>query len=250
MIIKDRGVILKIRPFQDNDAIVVCLSHSNGIIAGMVKKYRSSKQMRSVVEVGHYVEIEKYAKEGALGRLSLECITPFAYNNLHSNFRLQNIINACTAVKQLVSEDNENNLCSEALQHLLNFFAKINDHSYATSDINKFFLIFMANIIKICGYGMHFDRCHSGQQGCDNLVYVSPNSLNAISETAGQPYASKMLPLPDFLRDLNARCGADCLADGARLIKFACQKIFFEHIHQKLDTNILYFLESIITKNS
>jgi DNA repair protein RecO (recombination protein O) len=54
-------------------------------------------------------------------------------------------------------------------------------------------------MLQALGFGLDFSRCASGSADMD-LVYVSPRSGRAVSRSAGQPYADKLLPLPCFLK--------------------------------------------------
>jgi DNA repair protein RecO (recombination protein O) len=53
-------------------------------------------------------------------------------------------------------------------------------------------------LLKALGFGLDLESCAAtGTQ--EDLVYISPRSGQAVSRGAGQPYADRMLPLPQFL---------------------------------------------------
>ncbi|MEZ5891727.1 MAG: DNA repair protein RecO C-terminal domain-containing protein [Parvularculaceae bacterium] len=56
-----------------------------------------------------------------------------------------------------------------------------------------------AGLLADLGFGLTLDKCASTGSR-ENLIYVSPRSACAVSAEAGEPYKSKMLPLPAFLR--------------------------------------------------
>ena len=53
--------------------------------------------------------------------------------------------------------------------------------------------------------------------GSGDLVYVSPKSGRAVSRSAGEPWADKMLRLPAFLRERDAMPAGSDIADGFAL---------------------------------
>ena len=55
-----------------------------------------------------------------------------------------------------------------------------------------------ADLLEELGYGLDLSCC-AASGVTDNLVYVSPKSGRAVSSLAGEPYKSKLLPLPSFM---------------------------------------------------
>ncbi len=53
-------------------------------------------------------------------------------------------------------------------------------------------------LLRVLGYGLTLDRC-AATGAEDGLAFVSPKSGCAVSRDAGQPYADRLLPLPEFL---------------------------------------------------
>jgi len=69
-----------------------------------------------------------------------------------------------------------------------------------------------AILLSDLGYGLDLDTCASTGQDTD-LMYVSPRTGRAVSREAGKPWADRLLPLPEFLRDGNEQVAAiDVLA--------------------------------------
>ncbi len=75
---------------------------------------------------------------------------------------------------------------------------------------------FELRLLSELGFGLDLERCvATGVAG--DLVYVSPKSGRAVSRTAGEPWADKMLRLPAFLRQPNVAPTGQDLADGFAL---------------------------------
>jgi len=78
------------------------------------------------------------------------------------------------------------------------------------------FVRFELQLLSELGFGLDLERCAAtGASG--DLVYVSPKSGRAVSRTAGEPWADKMLRLPGFLRQHDAIPSGHDLADGFAL---------------------------------
>jgi DNA repair protein RecO (recombination protein O) len=75
---------------------------------------------------------------------------------------------------------------------------------------------FELRLLSELGFGLDLEQCAAtGASG--DLAYVSPKSGRAVSRTAGEPWADKMLRLPVFLRQHDAIPSSHDLADGFAL---------------------------------
>lgn len=54
------------------------------------------------------------------------------------------------------------------------------------------------NLLSELGFGLNLNFCAVTRQ-TDDLIFVSPKTGHAVSRKAGEPYQSKLLPLPAFL---------------------------------------------------
>jgi len=75
---------------------------------------------------------------------------------------------------------------------------------------------FELRILSELGFGLDLERCVA-TGGSGDLVFVSPKSGRAVSRAAGEPWADKMLRLPAFLREHDAKPVGHDLADGFAL---------------------------------
>ncbi len=53
-------------------------------------------------------------------------------------------------------------------------------------------------LLRVLGFGLSLDRC-AATGVTERLAYVSPRTGRAVSREAGEPYADRLLPLPEFL---------------------------------------------------
>jgi DNA repair protein RecO (recombination protein O) len=97
----------------------------------------------------------------------------------------------------------------ETLDEILD---QLDDPALAAPMVARFELQLLSEL----GFGLDLERCAAtGASG--DLAYVSPKSGRAVSRTAGEPWADKMLRLPAFLRQRDAIPSSHDLADGFAL---------------------------------
>ena len=79
------------------------------------------------------------------------------------------------------------------------------------------------------GFGLDLEAC-AATGVRENLVYVSPKSGRAVSREAGEPYADRLLPLPDFIaREAAAsEVEAQSIEAGLRLAGYFLRRDLFE----------------------
>ncbi len=85
---------------------------------------------------------------------------------------------------------------------------------------------FELQLLSELGFGLDLAQCASTGATAD-LIYVSPKSGRAVSRTAGEPWADKMLRLPAFLRDRDAAPAAAISPMVLRLTGFFLAR----HVH-------------------
>jgi DNA repair protein RecO (recombination protein O) len=86
---------------------------------------------------------------------------------------------------------------------------------------------FELQLLSELGFGLDLAQCAATGATAD-LIYVSPKSGRAVSRTAGEPWADKMLRLPAFLRDMHALPAGCDLADGFALTGFFLSRYVLE----------------------
>jgi len=102
---------------------------------------------------------------------------------------------------------------------LFNIFEQIldrlEDAAWAAPMVARFEL----QILSELGFGLDLEQCAAtGATG--DLIYVSPKSGRAVSRSAGEPYADRMLRLPAFMRDDEGEPLGRDLEDGFALTGF------------------------------
>lgn len=76
------------------------------------------------------------------------------------------------------------------------------DHLGTDPEWPELYAIWEMGLLAELGYGLDLTRC-AATGSMQELVWVSPKSGRAVSRSAGEPYADRLLPLPGFLRGVS-----------------------------------------------
>ena len=187
---QDDGILLSIRPHGESAAIVTLLTHHHGRQAGLVRHARSPRQ-RGTLLPGNVVSAYWRARlADQLGQLRCELMTAHAAAALNDPARLSALSSACTLAEISVPEHHPMPALFQSTQTLLDAL----DHETWPS----LYVHWELALLRCLGYGLDLSSC-AATGANDHLTYVSPKSGRAVSASAGEPYAAKLLPLPAFL---------------------------------------------------
>jgi DNA repair protein RecO (recombination protein O) len=244
MIIRDKGIVIKIKKFEERYVIASCFLKSHGLVNGIVNISNKKQQTYIACQPGNIVEASWNARvREQLGRYTLEL-----YHNtlamVFGNNLMITILNSALAVISLVLHERETQLeLFNVFENFLNSFVS-NEKKYIYRNYLNLELITM----KAGGFGLAIDKCVvTGVQ--NHLLYISPKSGAAACEEVGLQYHDKLLQLPPAMVDnsicLSERELLDCLA----VIGFFMQKNILNTLGQKMPIeryNLLEILKKVI----
>ena len=221
---RDQAIILNIRHHGESGAIVSVMTHSYGRQAGMVRGARSVKQ-RGILLPGNAVSVTWRARLAEqLGTLRCELIQSHAAAALDDAARLSALSAACALIEAVVPEHQPLPALFGALEALL---GALDNPSWPSVYVH-----WELALLKGLGYGLDLSCCAATGVN-DGLAYVSPKSGRAVSLSAGEPYADKLLPLPRFLVEGGEGTRADILA-GLTLTGYFLDRHVLAAHHQTL----------------
>ena len=187
---QDEGILLSIRPHGETAAIVTVLTHHHGRQSGLVRNARSPRQ-RGALLPGNLISAHWRARlADQLGQLRCELLTAHAAAALNDPARLLALSSACTLADVSVPEHHPMPALFQSTQALLN--------ALAHPSWPSLYVHWELALLRSLGYGLDLSSCAATGTN-DHLIYVSPKSGRAVSASAGEPYAAKLLPLPAFL---------------------------------------------------
>lgn len=213
----DTGIVLNVRPHGENGAVVTLLTREHGRAAGYVYGATSTK-VRGVLESGNVVSVQWQAKShDQLGSFALEPERSYAASFMHDPMKLTALQSACALADKTLPEHESHPGVYEGMLALLQAF----DAEYWAAA----YIYWEVGLLRELGFGLDLKKCVSTGLS-ENLLYVSPKSGCAVSETAGEEYKDRLLALPPFLRGEARMDDADIL-DGLKLTgHFLLHRVF------------------------
>jgi DNA repair protein RecO (recombination protein O) len=204
----DDGIVLGVKRHGEANAILELMTHGHGRHLGLVRGGFGSR-LRPVLQPGNSVSAAWRARlDEHLGNYTVEGLRLRAASYFSAPHAIYGVTHLAALMRLLPERDPHTGLY-EVLDGILD---QLDDAALAAPMVVRFELQLLSEL----GFGLDLERCAAtGASG--DLVYVSPKSGRAVSRTAGEPWADKMLRLPVFLRQHDAIPSGHDLADGFAL---------------------------------
>jgi DNA repair protein RecO (recombination protein O) len=192
----DEAIILSVRTHGETAAIVDLFTRSHGRHAGLVHGGRSRKA-RPVLQMGNHVDATWKARLSEhLGHMSVELRRGYAASAMEDAAALAGLTSLC-ALARLLPERDPHPALYEVTLFVLGF---LDDPTVWPALMVRWEL----SLLQELGFGLDLSAC-AATGANDQLIYVSPKSGRAVSESAGEPYKDRMLRLPQFLTSVRDR---------------------------------------------
>lgn len=202
---EDEGVILSARAHGETHSVADILTRNRGRWSGLVYGGQG-RRMQPLLQPGNGVRtVWKGRVDDSLGHHSLELTQPRAAGVLDDRLALAGL-SAAAAVTLAAAPEREPH--PRLYAALVVFLDALDDEDVWPALYARYELGLLADL----GFGLSLDRCVATGV-TDDLIYVSPRSAGAVSRAAGEPYKSRLLPLPAFLRDAAADAADDDVLD-------------------------------------
>ena len=188
----EEGVILGTRRHGESSAMVELFTRRRGRHLGIVRGGRS-KRLQVVLQPGNLVTATWRARlEDHLGNFAIELDRGGAATLMESSHALYGFAVAVSHLRLLAEREPHEGLY-DTFRLLLDCLPEEVAGAVALA---RFELTILADL----GFGLDLTECAATGE-TDDLVWVSPRSGRAVSRTAGEPYADRLLRLPGFLSD-------------------------------------------------
>ena len=217
---RDEGIILGTRKHGETSAILEVMTRAHGRHLGLVRGGRS-RRMQPVLQPGNRVDLVWRARlHEQLGAFQVEALELHAARLFDSACAVYGLQTIAGHLRLLPERDPHAGLYDTLSLMLANLDAP----AAAGELIVRFELL----VLEELGFGLDLGRCAATGQ-CEDLVFVSPKSGRAVSRSAGQPWASRMLALPAFLqRGTGIRPDFAAMEDAFRLSGFFLGRHVYE----------------------
>jgi DNA repair protein RecO (recombination protein O) len=209
---RDNGLIIGARNHGETSVILEAMTRAHGRHFGLVRGGRS-KRLRPLLQPGTEAEFVWRARlDEHLGTFAVEPAKSTAGSLLASAEALHAVC-LIAALLRLAAERDPH---PQLFEHAARIAGLVERPELLPPLIVKFESLILAEM----GFGLDLSRC-AATGAMENLAYVSPKSARAISAAAGEPYKSRLLPLPAFLlREGGKNPSATEISDGFRLTGF------------------------------
>lgn len=189
---RDEGILLWVRRHGESGVIIDALTAAHGRHAGLVRG-GGSKAQAAVLQPGAQLSLEWNARlSDHLGTFRVDLIRARAAAIMADRDALAALNVVSALLVRLMPEREPDADTYRATLGLVDALAAGEPRwpaLYARWELA---------LLRALGFGLDLESCAAtGTQ--DDLVHVSPRSGRAVSRSAGEPYADRLLPLPQFL---------------------------------------------------
>jgi DNA repair protein RecO (recombination protein O) len=238
----DIAIVLGARSHGEANAVAELMTREHGRHLGLVRGGSGSRHS-PVLQAGNRVTATWRARlDEHLGYYIVEGLdlrSGFYLSAAHALYGVHHLAALC----RVLPERDPHREVFDALDHTL---AGLAEPASAASLIARFELRLLADL----GYGLDLAACAITGATCD-LVYVSPRSGRAVSDTAGEPWRDRLLPLPAFLREPGIDDpSAAALRDGFTLTGFFLARHVFEPRGEPLPQARAQFIAAVARRMS
>lgn len=213
----EEGTVLSLRRHGENNVLLEFFTQQHGRHLGLVRGGRSQR-MRSQLQPGNRLIATWRARlPEHLGTFSVEPVKLRAAVLMDDPMRLAALSSLC-AMAGLIAEREPQNQLHDAFEIVIN--ALEHDEVWPALLIR-----WELGLLEELGFGLDLTMC-AATDTTENLIYVSPKSGRAVCAEAGEPYKTKLLVLPPFLRgegQMMALSNAD-IAAGFQLTGYFLQQ--------------------------
>jgi len=217
---RDDGFIIGARHYGETSVIIEAMTRAHGRHFGLVRGGRS-KRMRPFLQPGTQAELVWRARlDEHLGTFEVEPVK----SRIASLMASAESLHAICLVSALLR------LAAERDPHpeLYELATRIAGHIERADLLPALLVHFEAALLASMGYGLDL-RCCAATGVTNGLRYISPKTGRAVSESAGEPYRERLLPLPAFLLhgDIENPSAGE-IFDGFELTGFFLRRHLFE----------------------
>ena len=233
---KDKAIVLSKINYSETSLILKVFTFNKGIQSGLVKGGKKLEKS-NIFETGNLVSLEwKGRTEDTLGIFNCDLLEANSAIFLNNSKNFMAIISLLNLIEfSFLENEIEKELFIKSYSLIKNI---LSDEGYWLEEYVKWELFLLNKI----GYGLQLNKCVVSNS-IKNLIYVSPKTGCAVSETAAVGYEKKLLPLPNFLVSIQ-KPNLQNIKEGLSLTTFFLTK-FAKSINKNLPFTRGYFIDSI-----
>lgn len=206
---QDEAIVISVSRYGEQSALVRLLTAKHGLFPGIAKG-AFSKSNRGIYQPGNKVHAHWQARlEEQLGQYRCELTLSSIAQLLQQESALHVMNAVCAFVLACVPERIDENV----IFNKINTIIKIIQTSDDQLELFQRYAEFEFTLLQALGFGLDVSRC-AATDAREDLIYVSPKSGRAVSREAGELYKTKLLPLPEFLKNADEKPDLRQILDG------------------------------------
>lgn len=184
------AIVLGTRKHGESNCILEVMTKENGRHLGLVRGGASRKKL-PILQPGNIVSLTWRARLSEhLGHFVVEPVKSNTAVLMEKSMGILGIQTIANLLRLLPERDPH--------PHLYDVLAVLIGYLTEPEVAGAAMVRFELEILQELGLGLDLTKCAA--TGADqDLVWVSPKSGRAVSKDAGEPYADRLLPLPEFL---------------------------------------------------
>jgi DNA repair protein RecO (recombination protein O) len=187
----DEGLVLGVRPHGETAVLLDVLTRAHGRQLGLVHGGRSRK-LRPLLQTGNHLDVTWRARlDEHLGHFAVEMKRGYGAGALERPLALLGL-QSLSSLGRLLPEREPHASLYEVAMFVLAF---LDDDTAWPALYARWEL----RLLEDMGFGLDLMTC-AATGSAEDLAYVSPRSGRAVSRAAGEPYRSRLLRLPPFLK--------------------------------------------------
>jgi DNA repair protein RecO (recombination protein O) len=216
----DQAIVINVKKFNENSAIIHLLSQNYGLHKGMVRNL-FSKNSIATFQIGNLVDASWKARlPEHLGNFNLELVKQIIGYVIDDKGKLLILQSICAIIDDCLAERQPENKIFSRVCDFLEILRK-------QDRCLKEYILFEINLLSELGFGLDLSEC-AVSGALEGLAYVSPKTGRAVTKSVGLEYHDKLLKLPKFLINNQEDYSDEDLLDGLTLAGY----FLYKHIYQ------------------
>lgn len=212
------AIVLGLQDYNGELMIMLTLTHEYGLRKGIV---RSTKKNKPALAAGNLVKVKWQGRlEAHLGTFTIqshESIAQFVY---HERQKLLALLSICELFKLCLLEKEPQKFLYTQLE---DFLYALRFHNPLW--INLFAMLELELLSKV-GFGLDLEKC-AATGSTKDLAYISPWTGKAVSSISGEPYKTKLFPMPKLFLNPSEQAEEKDLALAMRITRYFFMKNVF-----------------------
>ena len=234
----DKGILIAISKFGDTDQIATFITENHGMTRGLVKGGISKKQ-KPYLQIGNIFQITwKSRLEEQLGFFTFDPIKIYGTSLFETELKLKILSCCCNLLYDCMAENHPNKKLFDTTLFIIHNIESETDETILLYN----YMLWERELLSQIGFALTLDKCNA-TGNTEELIYISPKTGHAICKSAGEPYKSKLLPMPKIWQNTTTlnNLTLEEIKPALDVLKY----FFNKHIYQEKNKTMPYIRRNL-----